>query len=81
MSADEIIAKQLAKAAFGWMGIIEHMHGVHKRVNQAFLKLTVCGIAMTELIKPCYHLFAGQLWLSLRPRQIKSPLQQERASY
>lgn len=43
--------------------IIEHIHCVHKRVNQAFLKITVCWIAMTELLKPCRHLFAGQLWL------------------
>ena len=43
--------------------IIEHIHCVHKRVNQAFLKLTVCWIAMTELLKPCRHLFAGQLCL------------------
>ena len=43
--------------------IIEHIHCVHKRVNQAFLKLTVCRITMTELLKPCCHLFTGQLWL------------------
>ena len=43
--------------------IIEHIHGVYKCINQAFLKITVCWIAMTELFKPCRHLFAGQLWL------------------
>ena len=43
--------------------IIEHIHGVYKCINQAFLKITVCGIAMTELLKPCHHLFTGQLWL------------------
>ena len=43
--------------------IIEHIHGVYKCINQAFLKITVCWIAMTELLKPCRHLFAGQLWL------------------
>lgn len=43
--------------------IIEHIHGVYKCINQAFLKLTVCWIAITELLKPCRHLFAGQLWL------------------
>ena len=43
--------------------IIEQIHGVYKCINQAFLKLTVCWIAMTELLKPCRHLFAGQLWL------------------
>lgn len=43
--------------------IIEHIHGVYKCINQAFLKLTVCWIAMTELLKPCRHLFAGKLWL------------------
>ena len=43
--------------------IIEHIHGVHKRVNQAFLKITICWITMTELLKPCRHLFAGQFWL------------------
>ena len=43
--------------------IIEHIHGVYKCINQAFLKITVCWIAMTELLKPCRHLLAGQLWL------------------
>ena len=43
--------------------IIEHIHSVYKCINQAFLKITVCWIAMTELLKPCRHLFAGQLWL------------------
>ena len=43
--------------------IIEHIHGVYKCINQTLLKITVCGIAMTELLKPCRHLFAGQLWL------------------
>ena len=43
--------------------IIEHIHGVYKCINQAFLKLTVCWITMAELLKPCRHLFAGQLWL------------------
>lgn len=43
--------------------IIEHIHGVYKCINQAFLKITVYWIAMTELLKPCRHLFAGQLWL------------------
>ena len=43
--------------------IIEHIHGVHKCINQAFLKLTVCRITMTELLKPCCNLFTGQLWL------------------
>ena len=43
--------------------IIEHIHRIYKCVNQAFLKLTVCGIIMTELIKPRCHLFTGQLWL------------------
>ena len=43
--------------------IIEHIHGVYKYINQTLLKITVCGIAMTELLKPCRHLFAGQLWL------------------
>ena len=43
--------------------IIEHIHSVHKCINQSFLKITVCWIAMTELLKPCRHLFAGQLWL------------------
>ena len=43
--------------------IIEHIHGVYKCINQAFLKLMVCGITMTELIKPRCHLFTGQLWL------------------
>ena len=45
--------------------IIEQIHGVYKCINQAFLKLTVCWIAMTELLKPCRHLFAGQLWPQL----------------
>ena len=43
--------------------IIEHIHGVYKCINQAFLKITVCWIAMTELLKPCRHLFAGKLRL------------------
>lgn len=43
--------------------IIEHIHGVYKCTNQAFLKLTVCWITMAKLLKPCRHLFAGQLWL------------------
>ena len=43
--------------------IIEHIHSVYKCINQAFLKITVCWIAMTELLKPCRHLFAGQLLL------------------
>ena len=43
--------------------IIEYIHSVYKCINQAFLKITVCWIAMTELLKPCRHLFAGQLWL------------------
>lgn len=43
--------------------IIEHIHSVYECINQAFLKITVCWITMTELLKPCRHLFAGQLWL------------------
>ena len=43
--------------------IIEHIHSVYKRINQTFLKITICWITMTELLKPCRHLFAGQLWL------------------
>ena len=43
--------------------IIEHIHGVYKCINQAFLKITVCWVTMPELLKPCRHLFAGQLWL------------------
>ncbi len=43
--------------------IIEHIHGVYKRINQTFLKTTICWITMTELLKPCRHLFTGQLWL------------------
>ena len=48
--------------------IIEHIHGVYKCINQSFLKLTVCWIAMTELLKPCRHLFAGQLMNSSKKK-------------
>ena len=43
--------------------VIEHIYRIHECINQAFLKITVCWIAMTELLKSCRHLFAGQLWL------------------
>ena len=41
--------------------IIEHIHRIYKGINQAFLKITVCWVTMPELLKPCRHLFAGQL--------------------
>ena len=43
--------------------IIEHIHGVYKCINQAFLKIPVFRIPVTELFKPRRHLFAGKLRL------------------
>ena len=43
--------------------VIEHIHRIHECINQAFLKIPVFRIAVTELFKPCRHLFAGKLRL------------------
>lgn len=43
--------------------IIEHIHGVYKCINQAFLKIPVFRVPVTELGKPCRHLFAGKFRL------------------
>ncbi len=43
--------------------VIEHIHRIHKRINQALLKIPVFRIAVTELFKPRRHLFAGKLRL------------------
>lgn len=67
LNADDLFKRDRLRSMLIAVGqdqfIIEHIHNVYKCINQAFLKITVCWIAMTELLKPCRHLFAGKFRL------------------